>query len=63
MTTTAAPDRLLSAAEVAAIIGMSKRWVEEQARADEIPHVPLGRFIKFRREDVDAWIAEQVRGG
>ena len=61
MSATAAPDRLLKAAEVAVILGMSKRWVEEQARAGEIPCVPLGRFVRFRREDVDQWIAEQVR--
>ena len=62
MTTAAAADRLLTAAEVAELLSMSKRWVEEHARAGEIPHLELGRFVRFRREDVDAWIAEQVRG-
>jgi excisionase family DNA binding protein len=60
---TAAPDRLLDAAEVAELLNVSRRWVEDAARRDEIPHVALGKFIRFRRAAVLAWLQAQERGG
>lgn len=53
---------LLTAAQVAELLGVPKGWVYEQSRKGEIPTVELGRYRRFRREAIDDWIAEQERG-
>jgi excisionase family DNA binding protein len=54
---------LLTVDEVAAMIGMGRDWVYAEARAGRIPHVKLGRYVKFRAEAVEAWLREIERGG
>jgi len=57
-----APDKLLlTAEEVAEMIGMGVDWVYEQARRGRIPVVKLGRYRRFRRESIEQWIAENER--
>jgi excisionase family DNA binding protein len=41
-------DRLLTADELAELLGMKTEWVWAQARAGRIPHVRLGRYRRFR---------------
>jgi excisionase family DNA binding protein len=56
-------DQLLTAAEVAELLGVPVRWVRDAARNGLVPHVRLGRYVRFRREAVEAWVTEQERGG
>lgn len=57
-----ATDRaLLTAEEVAEMLGMGVDWVWEQARRGRIPHVRLGRYRRFRKETILAWLKEQER--
>ena len=49
---------LLTAEDVAALIGMSVDWVYAETRAGRIPHVPLGRYYRYRRASIEQWIAE-----
>lgn len=57
--------RLLTVADVAERLGVSKDWVWAQARAGRIPHVQLGRYRRFREEAIDEWLqrleAESVK--
>ncbi len=61
--TSNAADRLLTASEVAAMLAVPERWVLEHTRSGLIPHVQLGRYVRYRRDRVLAWIGEQERGG
>jgi excisionase family DNA binding protein len=54
--------RLLSAAEVADILGVPTSWVYEQSRQGRIPTVALGRYRRFRQEAIARWI-EQLESG
>jgi excisionase family DNA binding protein len=56
------PDRLLTAAEVAAMLHVTKSWVYDQTRQHRMPHVRLGRYVRYRRSAVDRWI-EQIEAG
>jgi len=56
-------DRLLVAAEVAELLGVSERWVLDHARKGNLPRVKLGAYVRFRREVVLAWIEEQEESG
>jgi len=51
-------DRLLTAEEVAAQLGVRPQWVWAQARAGRIPHVRLGRYRRFRESAIEAWVCE-----
>jgi excisionase family DNA binding protein len=57
-----ADDRLLEASDVAEILGVPKSWVEEHARQGDLPSVQLGRYRRYTRADVDAFI-ERCRSG
>jgi excisionase family DNA binding protein len=54
--------QLLEAVDVAALLGMTKDWVYAQVRENQIPHVRLGRCVRFRQESIDNWIQERERG-
>jgi len=52
-----AEDRLLTADEVADFLCVSKAWVYDQTRRNRMPHVRLGRYVRYRRGAIDGWIA------
>lgn len=49
---------LLTAAEVAELLGVPVSWVYEQSRRGRIPTVTLGRYRRYRREAIESWVAE-----
>jgi excisionase family DNA binding protein len=48
---------LLHADEVAVMLGVSKAWVYAEVRAGRMPHVKLGRYVRFRRESIADWVS------
>jgi excisionase family DNA binding protein len=57
-------DRLLTAQEVADYLTVPETWVRNETRADRIPHVKLGKYRRYRVEEVLAWLEEaEQRGG
>ena len=52
---------LLTADDVAELLGVPKSWVYEQSRRGVIPTVTLGRYRRYRREAIEAWI-ERLEG-
>jgi len=52
---------LLTADDVAGLLGVSKGWIYGEVRAGRIPHVKLGRCTRFREESIDLWISENER--
>jgi excisionase family DNA binding protein len=53
----------MTSEDVAELLNVPKGWPLEQARAGNIPHLKLGRYTRFRREAVLAWLDEVERGG
>jgi excisionase family DNA binding protein len=47
--------RLVDAPVVAEHLSVPTTWVREQARAENIPHVRLGRYVRFDLAAVDEW--------
>jgi excisionase family DNA binding protein len=54
-------DALLTAPEVAALLQVTKAWVYAETRAKRIPHVRLGRYVRYRRSAVLLWISALER--
>jgi excisionase family DNA binding protein len=55
--------RLVDAGIVAGVLGVSRWWVEERARQDEIPHVRLGRHVRYSLPTVRSWFEAKTQGG
>lgn len=52
---------LLTAHEVAEILGVHVNWVWTEAKAGRIPSVLIGcRNRRFRRDDIERWIDAQA---
>lgn len=56
------PSRLLEAEDVAEYLGMRTDWVYREVRAGRLPHIRLGRAVRFRRESIEAWLESRERG-
>jgi excisionase family DNA binding protein len=54
--------RLLTAAEVAERLNVPASWPLRAARELGMPHVQLGRYVRFDWAEVEAWIEELKRG-
>jgi excisionase family DNA binding protein len=52
--TVSSGEHLVDAAQAAAQLGVTARWLEDSARAGIVPHHKLGRYIRFRVSDVAA---------
>jgi excisionase family DNA binding protein len=46
--------RLLEVEDVADYLGMRTDWVYREVRAGRLPHIRLGRAVRFRRESIEA---------
>jgi excisionase family DNA binding protein len=52
-------DKLLTADEVADWLQLTPAWVQAMARTGEIPALRLGRFWRFDRDSVAAWLRDR----
>src|SRR5687767_5577843 len=53
---------LVDAEAAAAFLSVPKSWVLSEARADRVPHVRLGRYVRFDLDDLEAWWRARRRG-
>lgn len=53
----AEPGALLTADQLAAILQVSTKTAYRLAQMGRIPHVRLGRSVRFRRGELEAWLA------
>jgi len=51
---------LLSAAELAKLLGVPESWVREQARLGNLPSFKLGHYVRFRIEEVERFLTERA---
>jgi excisionase family DNA binding protein len=53
---------LLNAEQAAALLNVPKSWVLAEARADRIPHIRLGRYVRFDADELERWWRARTRG-
>ncbi len=56
-------DDLMNARQVARLLGLHENWVYDQAAAGNLPSYKFGGTRRFRRDDIDAWLAAHREGG
>jgi excisionase family DNA binding protein len=52
----AAHDDVLTVDEVASLLRVTPAWVYSQTQRDRIPHMRLGRYLRYRRSAIEAWL-------
>ncbi len=50
-------EALMTVGEVSSYLRCSVSMVRRLVRRSEIPHFRLGRLVRFRRSEVDGWLA------
>lgn len=59
---------LLTVEEVAALLRVNKSWVYEHTRgrevatADRLPHIKIGKYLRFDAQAVRAFVLRKARG-
>jgi len=57
-------DELLTVSEVAAFLKVPVSWVYERTRRggrERLPHVKLGKYLRFSMPEVKEWLQKQYR--
>ena len=49
--------------EAAALIRVPKSWLYERTRLNTVPHVKLGKYLRFDREELLTWARQFHRDG
>jgi excisionase family DNA binding protein len=55
-------DRLLSVKELALLTDLPASWLYAKAATGEIPHMKLGKYLRFRLSEVEVWLTRHRRG-
>ena len=53
----------LTVQEAADLLRVPVSWLYERTRTNSVPHVKLGKYLRFDRDELIAWIAELRRDG
>jgi excisionase family DNA binding protein len=53
-------EELLTASQLGKRLNVPESWVRSEQRADRIPSVRLGRYVRFRPSEVDAALARRT---
>lgn len=54
--------RLYTVEEIAELLAVPKSWVYSHVASGDLPHVKVGRYVRFYRRQVLAYIEEGNRG-
>jgi len=53
------PNKLMSIPEVAEYLGVKISTIYDWVHCRQIPYHKIGRLVRFRPSDIDAWIASK----
>ena len=54
---------LLTVDEAARFLRVKASWIYERTRTNEIPHIKLGKYLRFEEEELQAWFRRWRRDG
>lgn len=53
---------LLTAKQAAELLNVPASWLYQEARANRIPHIRLGRYVRFEEDQLRAWWQARRKG-
>ena len=54
---------LMRPAEAAALLAVRTSWIYEACRTGRLPHIRVGRHLRFTRAELERWLDTQRVGG
>jgi excisionase family DNA binding protein len=54
---------LLTIEEAAGLLRVKVTWLYERTRTNEVPHVKLGKYLRFDQDELLAWTRQFKRDG
>jgi excisionase family DNA binding protein len=54
---------LLTIEEAARLLRVRVSWLYERTRTNEVPHLKLGKYVRFDEDALKAWTAQFRRDG
>jgi excisionase family DNA binding protein len=57
-----AASRLMTAADIAEYLAVKRSWVYDNYKLLNIPHMFVGKKVRFRQSEIDQWL-DSRRGG
>ena len=57
-----APAPLLDARQAGELLNVPHTWVLAEARANRIPHIRLGKYVRFDAADLQLWWEARKQG-
>lgn len=55
-------EKLLGIDELSQFLGVPKSWIYERTRKGEIPHIKLGRYLRFNTQEIREWLKKYQKG-
>lgn len=49
--------------EAAALIRVPKSWLYERTRTNTVPHIKLGKYLRFDQQELLTWVRQFRRDG
>ena len=53
-------DGLLNVESLSEYLGVNKTWVYDRVKFNEIPHIKMGKYLRFKKKQIDKWIEKQT---
>ncbi len=53
---------LLDARQAAVLLNVPESWLRAEARANRVPNVRLGRYVRFERDELLVWLDGRRHG-
>lgn len=53
----------LTVQEAADLLRVPVSWLYERTRTNSVPHVKLGKYLRFDRDELAAWVSDLKREG
>lgn len=54
---------LIDCKAAGALLGVPPSWLEQAAREERVPHIRLGRYVRFDPDELEAWARDQCHVG
>lgn len=51
---------LLTVSDTVTLLGVSESWLYKAVASRSIPHLRVGRLVRFSREQLESWLASRI---
>ena len=56
-------EKLLTPQEIAEVLGVQSSTIYQWTHQGYIPHVKIGKFVRFKEKDVEKWVEKKTSNG